>query len=50
MWIYFACMLLSYIRLDYSSCGKVDGRDPVAIDKAQSEIDAGRRMVSGMFV
>ena len=35
--------------MDYS-CGKVDDRDPVAIDKAQSEIDAGRRMVSGTFV
>ena len=37
------------MRLGYS-CGKVDGRDPVAIDKAQSEIDAGRRLVSGTFV
>ena len=28
----------------------MDGQDPVTIDKAQSEIDAGRRLVSGTFV
>ena len=28
----------------------MDGRHTVAIDKAQNELDAGRRLVSGTFV